>query len=288
MGRSRVPIRCLQKLLERYWRGPTCWFAAGLIIPWPALGLQLHSILPPHRLWWGLGLTVAFAASARLLRAVNLSGAIAGGLLAFLLFVGGGAGAFVTLVAVFLLAWMTTRMGYRRKRLLGTAEHHGGRTASQIIANVGIAATAALISLSSHHPAAWLVASSAALAEAASDTASSEVGQAVGTSAYLITDFRPVPIGTDGGISVQGTLAGIAGALLVATVSWATGMIAPHWLLPVAGAGVLGMFVDSFLGASLERRGLLNNDVVNFLSTVTSAAFALFLYWSRHGEFRLP
>ena len=133
------------------------------------------------------------------------------------------------------------------------------------------------------HPVAGLVVCSAALAEAAADTTSSELGQAVSGSAYLVTDFRPVPVGTDGGISIAGTLAGVAAAVAIATVAWATRVIALHWLLPVAASGVLGMFVDSFLGASLERRRLLNNNAVNLLSTVAAASFALFLYWSRHG-----
>jgi uncharacterized protein (TIGR00297 family) len=231
--------------------------------------------------------TLAFAVSARLLRAVTPSGAVGGGVLAFLLFLGGGPGAFAALIAVFLLTWITTRTGQRRKRQLGTAEGHSGRSASQVFANVGVAAAAVLVGLATRHPAAGLVACSAALAEAAADTTSSELGQAVSDSAYLITNFRPVPVGTDGGISVAGTLAGVAAAAAVAIVSWATRIIAAHWLLPVAAAGVLGMFVDSFLGASLERRRLLNNDAVNLLSTIAAALFALFLYWSRHGEFSL-
>ncbi len=259
-----------------------------LIIPWPALGAQLHSLVPARRVLWALGFTVAFAVSARLLRAVTVSGAVAGGVLAFLLFVAGGPGAFAALIAVFLLTWVTTRLGHRRKRQLGTAEGHSGRSASQILANVGIAAAAALVGLATRHPAAWLMACSAALAEAAADTTSSEVGQAVSDSAYLITDFRPVPVGTDGGISVAGTLAGIAAAVAVAAVCGATRLIAWHWLLPAAAAGVLGMLVDSFLGASLERRRLLNNDAVNLLSTIAAVLFALFLYWSRYGEFPLP
>jgi len=257
------------------------------IIPWPSLAAQLHFLVPPRRLLWALGFTVAFAVSARLLRAVTVSGAVAGGVLAFLLFAGGGPGAFAALIAVFLLTWVTTRTGHQRKRQLGTAEQRSGRSAAQVVANVAIAAAAVLVGLATRHPAAGLVAGSAALAEAAADTTSSEVGQAVSDSAYLITDFRPVPVGTDGGISVAGTLTGVAAALAIATVAWATRLIAPHWLLPVAAAGVLGMFVDSFLGASLERRRLLNNDAVNLLSTIAAALFALFLYWSRHGEFLL-
>jgi uncharacterized protein (TIGR00297 family) len=256
------------------------------IIPWPALAAQLHSLVPPRRVLWALGFTLAFAVSARLLRAVTVSGAVAGGVLAFLLFVAGGPGAFAALIAVFLLTWVSTRLGHRRKRQLGTAEEHSGRSASQVIANVGVATAAAVLGLVTRHPA-GLVACSAALAEAAADTTSSEVGQAVSDSAYLVTNFRPVPVGTDGGISVAGTLAGIAAAVAVAAVCWATRVIAPHWALPVAAAGTLGMFVDSFLGAALERRRLLNNDTVNLLSTAAAALFALFLYWSRLGEFPL-
>jgi len=258
---------------------------AAVIIPWSTLAAQLHLLVPSRRSGWALGLTAAFAVSAWLLRAVTVSGAVAGGVLAFLVFLGGGPGAFVALVAVFLLTWVTTRLGHRRKRQLGTAEAGSGRSASQVVANVGIAAAAAVAAFVSRNPGAWLVASMAALAEAAADTASSEVGQGVSDSAYLITDFSPVPVGTDGGISAVGTLAGIAAALAVATVAWAARVIALHWLLPAAAAGMLGMFVDSFLGASLERRRLINNDAVNLLSTIAAALFALFLYWTRYGEF---
>ena len=257
------------------------------MIAWPGLGAQLHSPVPARRLLWALGFTLAFAVSARLLRAVNTSGALAGGVLALLLFVAGGPGAFATLIAVFLLTWIATRMGYRRKRQLGTAEQRSGRSAAQVIANIAIAAAAAVAALATGHARAWLVASAAALAEAAADTTSSEVGQALSESAYLVTDFRRVPVGMDGGISLVGTVAGIVAALAVAAVALAGRIIASHWLLPVAAAGVLGMFVDSFLGATLERRRLLNNNAVNLLGTITAALFALFLYWSRHGEFPL-
>jgi uncharacterized protein (TIGR00297 family) len=280
---SRASIRRLLEKLTARLEYRLGW--AAVIIPWPALASQVHSLMPSGRVLWALGLTAAFAVSARLLRAVTGPGAVAGGVLAFLLYLGGGSGAFAALIMVFLLTWVTTRLGHRRKRQLGTAERHSGRSASQIVANVGIAVAAALVGLLTRHPALWLLASAAALAEAAADTASSEMGQAVSDSAYLITDFRPVPVGTDGGISAAGTLAGITAAIAVAAVCGATHMIAWHWLLPVAASGALGMFVDSFLGAVLERRRLLNNDAVNLLSTIAAALFALFLYWSRHGEF---
>jgi uncharacterized protein (TIGR00297 family) len=245
--------------------------------------MQLHSLVPPGRALWALVFTFAFAVSARWLKAVTLSGAIAGGVLAFLLFLA-GPGPFAALVAVFLLTWISTRIGYPKKRQMGTAEARGGRSASQVIANIGVATAAAIIGLLTRHAQPWLFVSAAAFAEAVADTTSSEVGQAVSDSAYLITDFRPVPMGTNGGISAAGTLAGIVAAIAVAVVAWVGGAIALHWLLPVTAAGVLGMFVDSVLGATLERRGLLNNDGVNLLGTITASLFAVFLYWSRHGE----
>jgi len=41
-----------------------------------------------------------------------------------------------------------------------------------------------------------------------------------------------------------------------------------------AGAGLAGMLADSFLGATLERRELLGNNGVNFISTVIAALTA--------------
>jgi uncharacterized protein (TIGR00297 family) len=113
------------------------------------------------------------------------------------------------------------------------------------------------------------------LAEAAADTVSSEIGQVLGGRPRMITTLRLVAPGTDGGVSLIGTLAGMAAAAIVAaTGAWALdGGAALYWI-STAG-GVFGLFFDSLLGATLERRGWLNNDAVNFLSTASAAAFAL-------------
>jgi uncharacterized membrane protein len=76
-------------------------------------------------------------------------------------------------------------------------------------------------------------------------------------------------------VSLIGTLAGVAAAGIVAAVgSWALGGSAAMFWISCA-CGVFGLFFDSLLGATLERRGWLNNDAVNFLSTASAAAFAL-------------
>ncbi len=115
----------------------------------------------------------------------------------------------------------------------------------------------------------------AALAEAAADTVSSEVGQVLGGRPRMITTMRAVEPGTNGAVSVTGTLVGVVAAAIVAgSGSWAMRGDWTLFKLSCAGA-VFGLFFDSLLGATLENRGWLNNDAVNFLSTAAAAGFAL-------------
>jgi uncharacterized protein (TIGR00297 family) len=91
----------------------------------------------------------------------------------------------------------------------------------------------------------------------------------------MMTTLRTVEPGTDGAVSLVGTLAGVAAAVIVAFAgSLAIGDGTAVFWISCAGA-VFGLFFDSLLGATLERRGWLNNDAVNFLSTASAAAFAL-------------
>jgi len=224
-------------------------------------------------LWSALVVTVAFAALARWVRGVSFGGAIAGAGVCFLLCFGAGFGAFVVLVSVFVLTWISTRFGYRRKQKLGTAEKLDGRTALQVLANLAVAAgCAGLFALTGK--AVFLVAMSAALSEAAADTVSSELGQARSAKARLITTWEEVAAGTDGGVSWIGTLAGIAAAGVVSFVCVSAGLVPLRWLGISTIGAVTGMIADSFLGALLERRKVLNNDAVNFLGTLVAACVA--------------
>ena len=178
---------------------------------------------------------------------------------------------------MFVLAFITTRLGYSHKQVLGTAERRSGRRASQIVANLSVATACSIIFILAGKDPAWLVATAAALSEAGADTVSSEYGQSRSDYAYLITNWQQVPAGTDGGITVPGTMAGIAAAVLIALVCAATGVIRRQWIGIAAGAAVIGMLADSYLGAWLERRRRLGNDAVNFFSTVIAATLAYIL-----------
>lgn len=217
--------------------------------------------------------TVGFAVAARLLRGVTTAGAIVGGAVCFLLMFAAGWGGFAALCTVFVMTWAATRVGYRRKQQIGSAERRSGRNAGQVLANLGAPALAALLFVWWHDPR-LLLAIAAALSEAAADTLSSEIGTFLGGTPRLVTTWKAVAPGTDGAITWLGTLVAIFAASVVGLVCAATRVFAFHALVLCVAAALLGTLVDSLLGATLERKGVLRNNGVNFLSTACAAVLA--------------
>ena len=221
--------------------------------------------------------TALFAVAGWAAGGVTLSGAAAGLGVAFALYYFAGANAFAVLFVVFVLTWLATRIGYARKQKLGLAERRRGRrNAGQVLANIGVSGACVVVAYFGKSDVA-IGAAMAALAEAAADTVSSECGQAWNDTAYLITGFGRVPAGTNGAITAAGTLAGVVGATLVALTAGLLHVVSVRATLIITAAGVAGMLFDSFLGATVERRGVLNNNAVNFLSTIAAALLAAFL-----------
>ncbi|MGZ4830409.1 MAG: DUF92 domain-containing protein [Candidatus Angelobacter sp.] len=229
-----------------------------------------HAEFPPsgRRFLTALAITAGFAVLAWFAGGVNFSGALAGSAVAFIMAVR-DLRMFLALLIVFAVTLVATRVGYARKQQLRTAEPAGGRTAAQAMANLGIAALVVAVA-----GAAWPVLALAALAEAAADTSSSEIGMAFPGKTLLVTNFKPVPAGTDGGISLFGTIAALVGAASVAVAAVATGLAPVRQIGIIILAGFLGTLVDSLLGAVLERRGWLDNNLVNLLSTAAAAGMA--------------
>lgn len=173
------------------------------------------------------------------------------------------------LVVLFLLTFAATRFGRKKKERKGVAEARSGRRASQIVANLGVAALCAWIG--------WYDGCIAALAEATADTISSEIGQALGGPTWMLTTLRRVPSGRDGGVSVAGTVAGMIAAGVVVAAGSLHHALWPEKAL-VFAAACAGLFFDSLLGATVERRGWVGNDLVNFTSTLFAALLAVVVY----------
>lgn len=218
-----------------------------------------------------LGITATFALLAWFAGGVNWSGAFGGSAVAFIMAVR-DLRMFLALMLVFAITLAVTRVGHARKQKLRTAEPPGGRSASQALANLGVATL--VVAIAGHG---WQLLALAALAEAAADTASSEIGMAFPGKTVLITTWKVVPTGTDGGISLFGSLAACVAAAMMALVAAASGLVSMHQAPAIIYAGVLGTLVDSLLGALFERRGWLNNDLVNLFSTAAAVGIAWLL-----------
>jgi uncharacterized protein (TIGR00297 family) len=127
-----------------------------------------------------------------------------------------------------------------------------------------------------YHDAAWL-AMVAALVTGGSDTIASEIGKAWGDKTYLITSFSQVRPGTPGALSLEGTAAGVLGALALAALGAWLHLIPGGWVWAVVAGALIGSFIESALSATLEAPGIVNNDVLNFINTAAGAIAALVL-----------
>jgi uncharacterized protein (TIGR00297 family) len=203
---------------------------------------------------------------------VDRSGMVAGFAVGLLTWTFAGWPAFAVLLAFFVLGSGTTQLGRRKKERLGVAqERRGARSARHALANCGVAAYLAVLAATDPAPGLWLLALVCAYATAAFDTVSSEIGQAWGGRPVLITTLRSVPIGTDGGVSLVGTIAGFAAAALIAAFAATLGLLPSRAIPAVLVAAFIGSTADSYLGATLEKKGLMDNEAVNFSNTLVGA-----------------
>jgi uncharacterized protein (TIGR00297 family) len=137
-----------------------------------------------------------------------------------------------------------------------------------------VAAACAVFAAMTPYPVIFALAFAGAFATAASDTASSEIGQLLGRRTFLLTNFRPVPRGTEGAVSVEGTLAGVGASLIIAILGAALGLFPWMGVVAVAVAAFVGTTFESLVGAALEKRNLLDNEALNFLNTLVGALVA--------------
>jgi uncharacterized protein (TIGR00297 family) len=216
-----------------------------------------------------------------LARSVDVSGAIAGFILGAILILFGGWPLYVVLLAFFIIGTATTKLGYRVKAARGLAQEKGGRRGfSHAFSNVGMAAILAICASAAlpHFAIVWWMAAAAALATAAADTTASEVGQLLGRRTFLPLTFRPVPVGTEGAISLEGTVAGIAAAAIVATIAVRarTGLFDFTWIAILILAAFLGSYLESIAGSwNRKQEKPVPNGVLNFINTMIGAGLVL-------------
>ena len=192
-------------------------------------------------------------------------------------------------VAVYLvLGSLVTRIGFANKQHRGIAEARDGRRGPENVwgsAAVG-AALALILAASPQDAILWrqvvLIGFSASFAAKLADTFGSEIGKRWGRMTVLITTLRPVAPGTDGAISLQGTMASAVGSVLMTLALWGLSSTQLPFIPNAIAAGVvmvvglLATLAESVLGAIVQHRvGWLSNELINALQTLLAAGLAM-------------
>jgi uncharacterized protein (TIGR00297 family) len=234
----------------------------------------------PSALLWAALVNLPIATLGWRAGSVTLPGAVVGAAIGIAVFAFAGWTGWVLLFSSFLAATVSTRLGLKRKAVLGIAEARGGRRGpGNAIANTGLAAFAAVIAALSPHRDGALLVMVTALVAGASDTVASEIGKAWGTRTYLFPTFARVRPGTSGAVSLEGTGAGLVAALALSALALSLGLIKGNGLWYATVGATVGSFIESSLGATLESSGTLDNHTLNFVNTALSAVCAIALSW---------
>jgi uncharacterized protein (TIGR00297 family) len=244
-------------------------------------------------------------------KTLSKSGVVGAILTGGLLFGFGGLSGAALLLAFFVSSSALSHFKESQKEKLAEKFSKGSqRDLGQALANGGAAALFMTIFGLTQEPL-WWAASAAALAAANADTWATELGVLSKTPPRLITSGQVVEVGTSGGISGAGTMAALAGALLIGLVAFVAALFDPTLqaanpvilLLVITGAGLVASLFDSLLGATVqaiyycdscqketERNPLhrcgtqtrlvrgwpwLDNDWVNFAATIVGAGIVV-------------
>jgi uncharacterized protein (TIGR00297 family) len=194
-----------------------------------------------------------------------------------------GSPAWLLILIIFTaLGFAATLMGLTKKRNRGLQEGKRGERRYKNVVAVGF--TPCVFSvlyflMGETHYTLMSIAYISSIAVAAADTIASEVG-VKDKRVWMITTFRRVEPGTDGGVSVFGTAIAFAAATLTAAIGWVLifGLTFDIiFFIPII-AGMFGCFADSFLGATIERRGYISKYINNASTAMAGAVFAIILF----------
>lgn len=228
-----------------------------------------------HPLFSAFVLNAGLALAAWQWRLLTASGALAAGIVGLGVTVVWGWSGFLPLLVFFLLGTGSSFLGRSAKARLGKVQPL--RSWRNVLANGGVALGCAIAAgVWPQASSLWLFGTLGSLTAAAADTVSGELGMLWGRKTVWITTFQPAPRGANGAISLKGTALGTAAGSMVALTAWGAGLVGtPEEVILLTGAGFAGMTVDSYLGALLENRGWIGNDVVNIGCTLAGAASAM-------------
>lgn len=195
---------------------------------------------------------------------------------------------YLVVMFYFLVGSAVTKVGMAQKEAEGIAEKRSGARGPENVWGSALTATLCalgILAATTFSPQArttpvWvallLLGYVASFSTKLADTCASEIGKAYGQRTYLITTLQAVPRGTEGAVSLEGTLAGIVASIAIALLGWAVGLISGWGVMICIIAAFIATNAESLIGATLQTRfNWLTNELVNVLNTLIGAIVAI-------------
>jgi uncharacterized protein (TIGR00297 family) len=220
-------------------------------------------------------------------RALTVRGAIAMGLMGSWIYVALGWRGYLVPVVFFALGSFFTKLGYEKKRSRHAAQKSEGvRGIREVLAN-GLVPLAFTIPIGLAHakllahpglPVAsrlFLLGYVAAWATALCDTSSTELGGLWGKRCFLLRNLQAVPPGTEGAVSIEGTVAGFLAAVALVSIAYVMGLVSVRMVLPSSAAALVGSLLESYLAESMSSAHRIRHELLNVFNTSVGSGLAL-------------
>lgn len=253
---------------------------------------------------YGFIVSLFFGLLAFILRFISLSGVAGGMIFGTIIYGCTGWQGFAIPLTFFIIGSLCTKHGYKKKAEMGIAQEEGGRRgAKHALANI-LAGTIFAVLAYFINPdkiemdrlniafglidlhSALIIAMVGSFATAAADTGSSEIGQVYGKTPINPLTFKRVNPGTEGAISLEGTLFGVFASIIVGLAGLVTGLfyesvkqipsihikIYVFMIISIVAGAFLGNMLESVIGALGGKK--LNNELLNFLNTLSGGLFS--------------
>lgn len=216
-------------------------------------------------------------------RALDRAGTIASMLMGILAIYLGNIYTFLALLVFLVSGVLATKYRFGEKVRLGFSSlEEKTRGVGNVLGN-GLAVTVFLIIEAITRQDIFWAATFSAIATVNGDTLASELGKIYGKKPRLITNFKPVKPGTNGGVSIAGELFALLGVLLIVPFALPLTKYDVSMTLAVLIGGFLGVNIDSLIGATLENKGITNNNTTNFLASLLGGFIGALVFYGIGG-----
>lgn len=216
-------------------------------------------------------------------RALDLAGTLASTLLGILVIYLGGVYTFLALLLFLIAGVAATKYHFDEKVKRGfSSVEEKTRSIGNVLGN-GLAVLIFLIIEAITRQDVFWAAAFSAIATVNGDTLASELGKIYGKRPRLITTLKPVKPGTNGGVSLAGEFFALLGILVIVPFALPLTKYDFTMALAILMGGFLGVNVDSLIGATLENKGLLDNNGTNFLASLIGGLIGALVFYALGG-----